>query len=183
MSYVSDAYCMISALQPQEFITTRIIKLQPGTTQNTCCSVVGSTIDFTDKTGKFLSRINPTRMPPTWRGNNCGVGSGAYSPTSSFRASDDPKSFEIYPPVPATGSYYAKIRCTRPPEELSITRLDQELPACKFTAAVTEWALYRALSGENDTALGNLAGLHYKAWQDIMGQQSKVAKAFAKGDM
>lgn len=178
-SYISDAYCMIAAIAPAEFVTTSIVKLQPGSTQNTCCSLVGNTVEFTDAAGTFIARVIPVKAPPTWRGATSSSDCG-YKPLSTYRASMDPTTFEIFPPVPATGSYYVKIRCTQPPAELTAANWATELPKCKYTAAVTEWAMYRALSGENDTALGNLAGLHYKAYMDIMGQQAKVAKAFAQ---
>jgi hypothetical protein len=176
-SYVNDAYRMIAELKPEKFISTRIVKLQPGTTQNTCCSLVGAITEYTDSTGMFISRINAIKAPPTWRGAACPT--GAYAPMSVYRVTADPTAFEIYPPVPATGSYHVKLRCTMPPDEITSATLAEELPKGEFTAAVTEWALFRALSGDNDTSMGNLAQVHYKAWQDIIGAQDKVAKAFS----
>jgi hypothetical protein len=176
-SYATDAYCVIAALKPEEFISTRIVKLQPGTTQTTCCTVVGGITEYTDSTGAYISRINPLKMPPTWRGS--ARTTGHYKPESTYRASGDPTSFDIFPPVPSTGSYYVKIRCSQAPDEINPNDLTADLPPCKYKAAVNEWVMYRALSGDNDSASINLAQLHYKAFNDIMGNLEKVTKAMA----
>jgi hypothetical protein len=177
LSYYNDAACWIASQKPSDYIKTRIVKLQPGTTQVTCCALVGAVTEHVTSAGEYISTITTIKKLPTWRGSGCSSDAD-YSPLNAYRVDSDPDSFEIYPPVPSCGCYYVKIRCSNPPATLDASDLDKELPACKYSAALTEWALYRALSGETDTSLISNAQMHYKAFFDLLSIQQKAEQAF-----
>jgi hypothetical protein len=178
LSYYNDATAYIASLKPQDFVSTVVIRLLPGSTQNTCCEFVGKVTEQVDSVGNFLANIRSIKTTPTWLGSTICKTAGDYAPTATYRVDDAPNSFAIWPPVPATGAYYVKIRCSQAPAPITSANLSASLPASKFSAAITEWALYRALSGETDTALMNAAGLHYKAFFELLGMQNKAAAAF-----
>jgi hypothetical protein len=178
LSYYNDATAYIASLKPADHVTTVVIRLLPGSTQNTCCEFVGKVTEQVDSVGNFIANIRSIKTTPTWLGSTVCNTSNTYSPSATYRIDDAPASFAIWPPVPATGAYYVKIRCSQAPAPITSANLSVALPASKFSAAITEWALYRALSGETDTALMNAAALHYKAFFELLGLQNKAAAAF-----
>ena len=180
LSYYNDASCYIASLKPQDYIRPVVVRLLPGSTQNTCCAVVGNVTEHVTESGSYISRILNVKSLPTWKGTAVCATTGSYAPQQTYRSSEALNSFDIYPPVPSTGAYYVKILCSQAPNEVSVANLAVQMPPCKYNAAITEWVLYRALSGETDTALISASQLHYKAFTDLMGIQSKAEMAFQK---
>lgn len=181
LSFFNDAACYIANMKPNDFLVTQIVKLVPGTTQTVCCPLVGTVREQVDVNGNFISRISVIKDTPTWRGSNI-CHTSTYKPQSVSRTDGDNSTFVVNPPVPATGDYYVKIRCATPPT-LSTDDLSSQMPTCKYMAAINEWVMYRAFSGENDSALTSLAQLHYKAFFDLMGSQQKIEDAMKKAAM
>lgn len=179
LSYYNDAVGVIASLKPQDYTTTQIVRLLPGSTQTTCCTRIGPVTEFVDKYGRFISRIRASKKASTWLGTDA-CADGCYKPDGTYKLDEALNSFEISPPVPETGEYYVKVRCSGAPPALTEADLANPVPPSKYSAAITEWALYRAFSGETDLALLNMAQLHYKVFSDLLGLQMKAETAFLK---
>lgn len=180
LAHFNEAICYIASLKPQDFIRPVVVRLQPGSTQVTCCDVVGAVTQHVNEAGSFISRIQSSKTIPTWKGTKTCAVDGVYVPQQTYRSSEAPNSFDIYPPVPAAGAYYVKILCSQAPEAVVEGDLTAEMPSCKYYAAINEYVMFKCMSGETDTALISGSQLHYKAFTDLMGIQTKAETAFQK---
>lgn len=177
LSYYNEAACAIASAKPGDYVKSKIMKLKPGVTQSGPCSIVGAVTEVVDCHGNHISFIVNIKKPPTWRGRSCGADDG-YLPTSSFRVDGATNLFEVYPPVPDGVDIYVRVRCVEMPTALTSADLDSAVPPCKYAAALTQWALFRALSGDSDTSLASNSQIHYKAFFDLLGIQAKAEAAF-----
>jgi len=131
-----------------------------------------------DCCGGFIAPLVYGRKVPTWRGRGCAVDPADYIPTNMFRADSASNLFEVYPPVPECADVWVEVRCVESPPALTDADLDSPLPDCKYKAALTQWALYRALSGDSDTTLMQASAVHYRAFFDLLGLQMKADAMF-----
>lgn len=176
LSYYNEAACAIASAKPADYIKSKVIKLVAGSTQTSPCALVGAVTEVTDCHGNHIAFIIPLKKTPTWRGRSCETDS--YLPTTSYRVDGAPSSFEVYPPVPSGADTYVRVRCVEPPTALTDADLDSAVPSCKYSAALTQWALFRALSGDSDTTLASNSQTHYKAFFDLLGIQMKADAVF-----
>lgn len=182
LDWYNEAMCIIATHKPQDFVKTKVMKLQAGTTQVSCCKQVGAAIEYTDARGQHIGYLRPldgkSAVRP-WRGSSCAPQiTAAYAPTNVWRMDSASDSFEIYPPVPNAGDYYVKIRCVETPAAKDIGNLDEDQGDCRYCAAAYEWVLYKALSAETDAGMLQAGQTHYKAFFDIIGVQIKSMERF-----
>jgi len=178
LSYYNEAACAIAAAKPTDYIAKKTIKLVEGQTQESPCSLVGNNMSVVDCHGSYIAPLTLIKRPPTWRGRNCADDEAGYLPTNVYRVDGAPNLFEVYPPVPEGVDVYVQVRCVESPAALTTADLDGPMPDCKYTAALTQWALFRALSGDSDVTLLQASSVHYKAFFDLLGIQMKAEAAF-----
>lgn len=183
LNWFNEAHCLVATYCPQDFVTTKIVKLQPGTSQFPCCKHTGSAIEFVNAGGghiSYLTTLTAKTASKPWRGAACfSKSSLSYKPKTTWKMDAGSDSFEVYPPVPANGDYYIKIRCVQQPAALDVGNFADELD-CRYTGAISEWVMYKALSGENDSQLIPSAQMHYKAFFDILKIKVQALRDFDK---
>jgi hypothetical protein len=184
LAWYNEAMCLVSTYKPQDFVKTKVMKLQPGTTQTACCKQIGAAMEYTDARGQHIAYLRPldskTAVRP-WRGSVCATQTApnqSYAPTNTWRMDSATDSFEVYPPVPNAGDYYVKIRCIEQPPAKDIGNLDDGQGDCRYCAAASEWIMYKALSGETDVGMLQASQMHYKAFFDLLGIQVKAMDKF-----
>jgi hypothetical protein len=182
LAWYNEAQCVIASYKPQDFVKTKVMKLQAGTTQNPCCNQVSAPLEYVDVNGAHISYLRPLDAKAAarpFRGATCAILTNpTYMPKNSWKMDGASNSFEMYPPVPSNGNFYVKIRCVESPMAKDIADLDSDMGDCRYSAPASEWVMFKALSGETDTHALNNAQLHYKAFFDLMGMQVKSMEKF-----
>lgn len=178
LTWYNEAQCIIAEYKPQDFTVTKVLRLQGGSTQNPCCKMVGDVTEYVAADGAHIAYVRPLakKQVGSWRGKNCQT-DAEYAPTNVWRIDNSTTSFEVFPPVPNTGEYYVKIRCVESPKELTFAEFDTQL-TCRYSPATAEWMLWKALSGDTDTAMHNVAQMHAKMFFDLMGVQQRSEQNF-----
>jgi hypothetical protein len=82
-----------------------------------------------------------------------------------------PKMFYVWPAV--TGGTQVEIAYSRAPEKVN-TENDSLALGREYTSAVISFVLYRALGKDSEYANGQMAGMHYQAFNEALGVNNQT---------
>jgi hypothetical protein len=177
LGYVNEAMAVIATHKPADFAQTVLLKLQPGTTQQPCCKVIGTVTEQVDANGNHVSnvRTSTTATALRWNKPSCASNPLDYRVGMVYGLNKTATSFDVSPPVPAVGDFYVKLKCVQAPCEWALADLDSAVPDSRYLAAIRQWALFRALGNSRDSvAETREAWQHEKAFYTLLGIQYRM---------
>lgn len=165
LEYANDAFSQIAAIRPDLFVKTHEITLSPGTFQTLPpdCTKLFS-LDGAVSSDGTLQKTKPSvadndigrwfaNAPvctPTFGSASGGSLASGYNVASFDIDKNDPRTFTVSPPVPATPPVKVRVRCVELP---AMGSLNSSLPLDgRFHNAVLEWIRYRALLVDDESA-------------------------------
>lgn len=197
--YVYDGELAVGALRPDEMQVTSDLRLVAGSRQTLPANGVrlrgvlgnrgrdGALADgppvrlvsrgpLDDLGSSLVTGFNSRRT------DHAGVATATVVKEYSFDERE-PKRFDIYPPMP-DGDSYISIQYESVPDAYIFTNgaLDpgtqETLVSDKYGAALTEWAMYRALSRQDDLTASTVDGNnHYRRFFEMLGITLKADTA------
>lgn len=171
--WINDAAKAIVVLRPQAgAFTNAAWTLTPGAKQSLPDDAFVLLDIPSNSDGTAISRTSREQldsMVPGWR---------AATPKTAIRqyTYDDryPLEFYVYPPAKADSA--VDLVYSRPPAEITASTDDLALESV-YLPAVVSYVLHRALAKDSEYASGQLAVMHYQAFQDALGLQNQSTMA------
>lgn len=200
IDYINEALCRVSARRPDAFAKTAEITLKPGALQSlppayqslnsveTSVAPDGSETPVQQVDDRFskifakkkcLSRDRRCENPRTAAADPC----AAYVVKSFVKNPIDEKSFRVEPPVPVGCSPRVVVTVVRKPTQYCASDVDRCLDAdCEYEALIVEWALYRAMSIDTESAaLARAAAGHLAAFEQMLAGDYLAEQRYGSG--
>lgn len=155
----NSALCLIAGYRPDLFTELEVIELVPGIFQDARCTCqnVLEVVAQTDGSGNVLKKLDiskatSTRTKRNWNKPSCMTANGEYRISYANILENMNGRWEVSPPVPVEGTYYAMVKCVQRPcamTEAALLEGSAELDAdCTHNVAAWHFVLARMLSGD-----------------------------------
>ena len=164
IEYLNAGLCLAASLNPKRFATPIDVSLVPGAQQPTGCSFLTGIVGIVTPAGvKQVSR-RPVDSSAAAAYAQTSISPAKYYPTSIQPSEDDRESFYVDPPAPVGVSMKVRIQCASPVTyTLADVNREMSLRQCAQYEIAREWAMYRALSSERESARGSEIALAHRA--------------------
>jgi hypothetical protein len=177
--YLNEGLCHAFTTRPNDFVSTVVLKLDPGRVQAPCdCMILHQILGQCDGDGNLLGPPIPRRSDAVtfqWTKPGCPP---RRAPGGGFRLSGynaDSKStglFTVTPAVPPNVDVYLLAECSNPPGALDAGSLDTAMSDCRTLSAAKQWAIFRALMVENESANAvQVASVHLQVFFKLLDLQ------------
>lgn len=178
-AYVIEGLRVAFSFRPDLFLTTKVVKLEPGTVvQRPCdCTQIRRILGVSTKDGRVLYTIRKKKQSDalTWNGPKCFTDPKYYK-VREYSIDAEGDNLLIEPAPPAGQDIYVLVECASLPDDNS------DVPD-ELAAAAIQWALHRAkmMDSENNATIFNVAKEHKATFFSLL-QIQQTAKDMIEAD-
>lgn len=171
LEYLNAGLCLAASLNPKRFASPIDVHLVPGSQQPTGCSFLTGIVGVVTATGVVPISKRAVDSAAAAAFGRVQIAPDKYFPTSIQASDDDRESFYVDPPAPAGAKITVRIMCATP---VTFTEADADkemsVRQCAQYEIAREWAMFRALSGERESARGEASSnMHRQTFFTLVG--------------
>ena len=155
LEYLNAGLCLAASLNPKRFASPVDVPLVPGAQQPTGCSFLTGIVGVLTPLGVVPVSKRAVDSAAAAAFGRVQIAADKYFPTSVQPSDDDRESFYVDPPAPVGVKTIVRIMCASPVTFIEADA-DNEMTVrqCAQYEIAREWAMFRALSGERESARG-----------------------------
>lgn len=171
LEYLNAGLCLAASLNPKRFASPVDVTIVPGTQQPTGCSFLTGIVGVVTPQGVVPVSKRAVDSAASAAFGRVQIAPDKYFPTSIQASDDDRESFYVDPPAPVGVKLVVRIMCATP---VTFTQADADkemsVRQCAQYEIAREWAMFRALSGERESARGaESSNLHRQTFFTLVG--------------
>lgn len=171
LEYMNAGLCLAASLNPKRFASPVDVHLVPGAQQPTGCSFLTGIVGVVTPQGVVAVSKRAVDSTAAAAFGRVQIAADKYFPTSIQASDDDRESFYVDPPAPIGVATTVRIMCASPVTFIEADA-DKEMSVrqCAQYEIAREWAMFRALSGERESARGaESSSLHRQTFFTLVG--------------
>ena len=171
LSFINAGQLLIADIFPAATALTEVVRLVPGVGQ-TCPEGAMRFLGLTVNMGTGSTPGNAIQLCDAEFLSACVPGWMSETPSTAVEQymfdENEPVNFRVYPPVHATTQVHVGLRYAATPTDCASFGSTLSI-GDKYSAALAEWCIYMALSGETDVADPNKAQSHLTNFFNLLG--------------